>query len=279
MKRISMLVLMVLLMVFSKNLQSKDENTDFEKFKATEQSKFVDYSTQQDSLFRDFAKAELEILNSYLKLGEVDSKLEKKVAEVEKKFPKEKEQLNPRKQIKKFESINAQKIIEPQKNVPKETKEKERKITKTQISKPEFDLEIKANRPIYFPLQKNIFRVSSPFNKMRTHPVLRTKRPHNGIDLAAKKGTPVYATANGEVMISKLSKSAGNYIKINHKNGYYTYFMHLKKRLVKNGDKVKTGDVIGYVGNSGISSGSHLHYEIRKNENAVNPVPFMKKYF
>ena len=277
MKKKSMFI--VLLIVFAFNLQSEEENTDYEEFKKSEQAEFNAYSANQDSLFRALVKDELEILNSYLKLGEIDSELEKKAAEAEKKFPKEKEHLNPQKQIIKFDSIISQKVITPIKNVPKEIKEKEKPFKQKQTLKSEIKLEIKANRPIYSPLTKNIFRVSSPFNKMRTHPILRTKRPHNGIDLAAKKGTPVYATADGKVMISKFSKSAGNYIKINHKNGYYTYYMHLEKRTVRNGDIVKAGQVIGYVGNTGISSGSHLHYEIRKNENAINPAPFMKKYF
>ncbi len=258
--------------------------TEFEKFMAKEETEFKKYSAKEDSLFKAYANEEIEIINSYLKLGVIDTKLEEKAKLLEKKIKRESKPINPQKLITKLDSLVSKRAVKGVEKMPTqkviEPPVIEKKISlPKKISKEVLKLEVDANRPIYYPLSKGSFRVSSAFNKKRLHPVLKYIKPHNGIDLAGERGTPVFATANGEVLISKFNGGAGNYIKINHKNGYYTVFMHLKERKVKVGEKVKAGQIIGYVGTTGRSTGPHLHYEVRKHENAIDPANFMKKYF
>lgn len=93
---------------------------------------------------------------------------------------------------------------------------------------------------------------------------------HKGIDIKGEIGEPIYATADGIVESADWDKGYGKCVKINHKSGYTTIFGHLSTFSVEPGQKVKAGDVIGYVGNTGRSTGPHLHYEIRKNNESIN---------
>ena len=121
------------------------------------------------------------------------------------------------------------------------------------------------------PIQKA--RISSGFG-MRYHPVLKKNKMHKGIDYAAKIGVPIMAVEDGIIQIAKYGAGYGKYLAIQHNDKYSTLYAHMSKfqRGIKGGKKVKKGDIIGYVGNTGNSTGSHLHYEIRKNGKAINPI-------
>jgi len=110
---------------------------------------------------------------------------------------------------------------------------------------------------------------------MRNHPVLRKRANHNGVDLAAPTGTPIYATADGIVERANYFGSYGNYIQIGHGNAIETRFAHLSRIIVKDGQEVRKGDLIGFVGSTGRSTGPHLHYEVRIDGTPVDPRPFM----
>lgn len=114
-------------------------------------------------------------------------------------------------------------------------------------------------------------RISSNFNPSRLHPVLKTKRPHRGIDYAAPTGTPVWASGAGRVIESGYSKANGNYVFIQHGGNIQTKYIHLHKRYVKKGDKVKQKQRIGSVGSTGLATGPHLHYEFLINGVHRNP--------
>jgi murein DD-endopeptidase MepM/ murein hydrolase activator NlpD len=110
---------------------------------------------------------------------------------------------------------------------------------------------------------------------MRNHPILGGRRNHKGVDLAEPVGTPVYATADGLVSKAAPFSSYGNYIQIEHGGGLQTRFAHLSGFAVATGDQVHKGQLIGYVGTTGRSTGPHLHYEIRVAGEAVDPTPYM----
>ncbi|MBU0721365.1 peptidoglycan DD-metalloendopeptidase family protein [bacterium] len=112
----------------------------------------------------------------------------------------------------------------------------------------------------------------------RIHPTLNTKEFHRGSDLKAKMNTPVYATADGIVEYSGLHEKSGygKLVILQHNYGFKTYFGHLNKLVVKSGEFVKKGDMLAYSGNSGMSNGPHLHYEIRFISRALNPYWFIK---
>ncbi|MEL7487576.1 MAG: peptidoglycan DD-metalloendopeptidase family protein, partial [Pseudomonadota bacterium] len=115
-------------------------------------------------------------------------------------------------------------------------------------------------------------RLSSGFGTRR-HPILGYRKAHKGVDFAAPRGTPIYAAGDGVVERANRYGSFGNYIRIRHSSGYKTAYAHLKgfRRGVRAGKRVRQGDVIGYVGTTGRSTGPHLHYEVIKNGKHVNP--------
>ena len=120
-------------------------------------------------------------------------------------------------------------------------------------------------------------RISSGFNLKRLHPVFKVTKPHRGIDYAASRGTPVYAAGDGRVAKAGYSKANGNYVFINHGSNYTTKYLHLHKRGVRKGQKVKQQQIIGWVGSTGYATGPHLHYEFLVNGVHRNPRTILKK--
>jgi murein DD-endopeptidase MepM/ murein hydrolase activator NlpD len=116
--------------------------------------------------------------------------------------------------------------------------------------------------------------VSSRFNRRRFHPLLRIYRPHLGVDYAAPTGTPVSAAGSGTIMFAGRKGQNGRMVKIKHPGGYVTYYGHLSRipRKILKGSKVSQGDIIGYVGSTGLSTGPHLDYRIKHNGRFVNPL-------
>ncbi|AHG61217.1 Nlpd [Buchnera aphidicola str. G002 (Myzus persicae)] len=118
------------------------------------------------------------------------------------------------------------------------------------------------------------YRISSQFNLHRLNPVTHRITQHLGVDLAMPQGTPILATSNGKIIKAQFNKIAGFYISLKNKNDYITRYMHLKKILVKIGDKVKMGQKIALSGNTGRTTGPHLHYEIWINNHPIDPIKF-----
>lgn len=121
---------------------------------------------------------------------------------------------------------------------------------------------------------KQLNRIASGFG-MRIDPVYGTPKFHKGLDFTAPQGTPIYATGNGTVIESGLSTSGyGNHVIINHGYGYQTLYGHMVRIKARRGQKVKRGEVIGWVGSTGKSTGPHCHYEVHINSHEVDPVYF-----
>ena len=117
-------------------------------------------------------------------------------------------------------------------------------------------------------------RLTSDYG-MRNHPVIGGRRQHKGVDLAAPTGTPIYATADGIVGRADWFSSYGLFVRIEHGADLETRYAHMSKLAVAAGERVRKGDLIGYVGSTGRSTGPHLHYEVRVDGVAVNPIPYM----
>ena len=132
-----------------------------------------------------------------------------------------------------------------------------------------------AHTPAIQPVSnKQLDRISSGFG-YRIHPVYKVPKLHEGIDFTAPRGTDVYATADGVVEEANVSaRGYGNEIVINHGYGYKTRYAHLTSFKVRRGQQVKRGELIGYVGNTGLSTAPHLHYEVEKDCLKVNPINF-----
>lgn len=117
-------------------------------------------------------------------------------------------------------------------------------------------------------------RVSSPFG-YRWHPTTGQWAMHKGVDLAAPKGTPIYATRSGYVNVATYHSTAGYYVTINHRDGYTSVYMHMTHYIVKPGEEIKAGQLIGYVGSTGRSTGPHLHFGIHYYGEYVNPMDYI----
>ena len=119
------------------------------------------------------------------------------------------------------------------------------------------------------------YSITSAFG-MRKHPVLGYERMHNGVDMAAPAGTPIYAAKSGKVTTASYQAGgAGNYVSINHGDGFSSVYMHMTRYIVSKGQYVQAGQVIGYVGSTGISTGNHLHFGISYKGEYVNPMRYI----
>ena len=117
----------------------------------------------------------------------------------------------------------------------------------------------------------NFSRISSRFSGNRFHPVQKTWKAHKGTDYAAPHGTPIWSTANGTVIASGYTAGNGNYVKVKHNDTYTTQYLHMSKRNVKVGQRVRQGDVIGYVGSTGLATGPHVCYRFWVRGEQVDP--------
>ena len=131
-----------------------------------------------------------------------------------------------------------------------------------------------AQIPSIFPLYySDLQKIGSGFG-LRKHPILKRVKMHKGVDLVARKGKKIMSTGKGIVIRAKYSMGYGRHVKIDHGYGYVSVYAHMSKMKVKKGQMVKHGDLIGLVGSTGRSTGSHLHYEVWINGKAVDPEKF-----
>ena len=134
------------------------------------------------------------------------------------------------------------------------------------------------------------YRISSKYRKRRFHPVLKRYRDHLGTDYAAPTGTPIMSVADGEVIEARWGKNNGRYVKIVHNNIYSTQYLHMSRFVkgLKKGKKIKQGEIIGYVGSTGLATGPHVCFRFWRNGKQVDPYkqndlpegdPISKKHF
>lgn len=131
--------------------------------------------------------------------------------------------------------------------------------------------------PSIFPIQNGSKDdITAVYGPGFHHPIKKKKVFHHGIDIRAKIGTPILATADGTISTAQNKGNWGNLIVVSHADGYQTWYAHLKGFNVEENQQVKKGQIIGYSGNSGLSTGPHLHYEVKLNGKRLNPMDFLK---
>jgi murein DD-endopeptidase MepM/ murein hydrolase activator NlpD len=135
-----------------------------------------------------------------------------------------------------------------------------------------YDNEGQARKKPFLRSPLRFSRVTSGFNRNRYHPVLKKRRPHNGVDFGATRGTPVYAVGAGKVTTAKVNGGHGRFVKIDHAGPYDSSYSHLSRLAVRSGQRVKQGQIIGYVGSTGLATGPHLHYQFWVGGKYVNPL-------
>jgi len=128
--------------------------------------------------------------------------------------------------------------------------------------------------PVLTPVPKIKSKITSPFG-VRNHPTLGRPMKHNGVDFGTGRGAEIYSAADGKVVLAENNRSFGNYIVVEHKDGHSSAYAHLDRMTVTKGGYVTKGQLLGYSGSTGRSSGPHLHYEVRVNGTPVNPKDFL----
>ncbi len=137
-----------------------------------------------------------------------------------------------------------------------------------------FDDEGKSLKRSFLKAPLSFRRISSHFSYKRFHPILRIYRPHHGLDYAAPRGTPVVSVGDGTVVSAGYRGNYGKLVIMRHPNGWKTYYGHLTKiaKGIRKGKKIQQGQIIGYVGSTGLATGPHLHYEVRIHNKPTNPL-------
>lgn len=134
-----------------------------------------------------------------------------------------------------------------------------------------YDEEARPLQSFFLKAPLNFSRISSRYSGNRYHPVQKRWKAHKGTDYAAPHGTPIWSTANGTVIASSYTGGNGNYVKVKHNNTYTTQYLHMSKRNVRAGQRVKQGDIIGYVGSTGLATGPHVCYRFWVRGKQVDP--------
>ena len=134
-----------------------------------------------------------------------------------------------------------------------------------------FDEEAKTLRRFFLKAPVQYSRISSRYSPRRFHPVQRRWKAHKGTDYAARRGTPIWSTADGVVIESGYTRGNGNYVKVKHTNKYTTQYLHMTRRAAKVGQRVKQGEIIGYVGSTGLATGPHVCYRFWVYGRQVDP--------
>ena len=251
-------------------------------------SEYVEKISSYDNrVFTNFRKIKSEVSaqekdlqrrrNELLEL-ESETKTEKQyVAELKKKKKEEIKKYNEKldsSQERADEYIRQ--AIDAENKVEELLQKKQEEIDREQGVEGDNSDETASHSGLRWPLSGGAGRISSSFGP-RKSPRAGASSYHRGVDLAIASGTPVLAAGSGRVVTSTYSSSAGNYIMISHGKRLYTVYMHCSRRIVKAGDSVSKGQVIGYVGSTGISTGPHLHFGVSKNGTYVNPLNYVSR--
>lgn len=302
MKTLKYLILIIFIIVISSECKAQTFNSTINKYYKQTQQEYNKFKKKRQKEYNKFKQNYLkefsEFKNNYLKyldrdirsinLMTFDDKIH--IIDLPLNLRPKKGESNSKKQLKllNWEKYNIKKL-EPSifKEISKDPKkiisllkdlkhlnfilkktDKPLKKTIHTPRKPKRKEVSKNNIPHGFPT--HYIRISSPFG-WRKHPIYGRMKFHRGIDLAANKNTPIIASANGIITYAGYNDGYGIFVKINHLNGYKTGYAHMCRTIVKNNQKVKKGEVIGYVGSSGNSTGNHLHYEVYYKDQIIDP--------
>lgn len=291
--------------VFGQEDSKRKLQDDFEQYKKSQEQDFQDFKKKREAelkrmeqeyqdyynemmglktyyiIKKDTAKVKVvsDIISYEKNISEVLGKTLKVTQEV--KF--ETKQNEPVK-VEQFQ-YKIQPRTENKQEVKQETKDEVKQENNPTITQPEVveqPNKVKESStsnitPSLVPLPKEKSIITSPFG-VRNHPILGRPVKHNGVDFGSGRGTTVYAASDGKVVLAEFNSSFGNYIVIEHKNGQSTAYAHLDRLNISKGDEVTKGQLIGYTGSTGRSTGPHLHFEVRTNGTPVDPKNYLIEY-
>ena len=200
----------------------------------------------------------------------------KRVEEERKRVEDERKRVEEeRKRVEEEERLRAEE--EERKRIEEEKRRAEEELKKQQEAQANKKPPSSVTNGITWVMPCNYVYLSSPYG-WRIHPVYGTSKFHSGVDLAAPGGNPIFASRSGTVTIATYSDSAGYYVTVNHGDGFSTSYLHMTHYIVSPGQYVAAGQVLGYVGSTGVSTGNHLHFSIYYNGNTQNPADYINFY-
>lgn len=273
---------------FSQEDYKEKRNKEFEKFKKDRQKDFNDFKKKREEELKKMEQAYQDYYNRLHGLKEFyTEKNDTASANIVDEIIDFENTINEKttKKVEVTEAVviddeekqESPPLYEPEPQEPKEETQDETTVTTDpQPDETTFGpLPEEGNTvPVLTPLPKSKTRITSPFG-MRNHPTLKRRKMHNGIDFGSGMNAPVYAAADGKVTLAQYSRSFGNWIMLEHAKGYVSVYAHLSSFNISTGLHLKKGEIIGYTGNTGRSSGPHLHYEIRLDGTPVNPSGYL----
>lgn len=273
---------------FSQEDYKEKRNKEFEKFKKDRQKDFNDFKKKREEELKKMEQAYQDYYNRLHGLKEfytekndtASASIIDEIIDFENTINEEtakKMEVTEAVVIEDEEKQDSQPRYDP---IPEEPKRKiQDDTTGTSVPEPPetslVPLPEEGNTvPVLTPLPKSKTRITSPFG-MRNHPTLKRQKMHNGIDFGSGMNAPVYSAANGKVTLARYSRSFGNWVMVKHAKGYVSVYAHLNSFNIKAGTRLKKGEILGYTGSTGRSSGPHLHYEIRLDGTPVNPSGYL----
>jgi len=284
MRNIFVFIILSFSLLFCSNQAfSQDPQQDLDRLKKT----YTTFDQKVDDIYKNFDRKSqgkyrafekwLDNEQDWINITLKDTKKKKDYPSITNNPQKEKEwEEKKQKEIKKITPNKPKKELPNKKVIKKEKLKKElpnKEVVKKEKPREEKKEITEANKFIR-PVPTG-YHISSRFG-YRIHPIGHVRKFHYGIDLGCAKGTPIYAAFDGKVLHSVYSKSYGNFIILSHPGNRKTVYAHMSKRLVKKGENVKKGQIIGKVGSTGYSTGPHLHFEIIVNGKKVNPESIIK---
>ena len=238
----------------------------------SERNELINKIIALEASVRLLENSEIEILNQVEKISSKEmEKIKEALSEINKSMKKQNKYFNPLANSKKDSTGGKFEADIPE--VENENLSKKMQEVFGIINDVAYYKEVMKSVPVGKPVWS--YWLSSPFGK-RSDPFNKKSAAHKGVDLASNKGNKIKTMAKGKVLRSDWNGGYGNYIEIDHGNGFKTKYAHLNKSYVKKGQYVEQGDAIGEVGSSGRSTGPHLHYEVLFNGVPVDPMTFMK---
>ncbi|MEW5845204.1 MAG: M23 family metallopeptidase [Bacteroidota bacterium] len=266
---------------FAQEKRKSQQEADFEKFKREREQDFQNFKQKREAELKKMEQDYLDYYNEMtgLKKHYVAAKEPEKAQTVQDIIDYE-NTIAKTLGYKIPERIKEKPKGETTAENPKQTNEdakesiEEVKESETPTETLKADADTRDGIPVLTPVHKTLAKITSPFG-VRIHPTLGRPIKHNGIDFGSGRGAEVFAASSGKVVLAQYNGTYGNYIIIEHNNGTSSVYAHLERITVTRGNPVKKGEVIGYTGSTGRSSGPHLHYEVRIKGIPVDPKGYL----
>lgn len=270
-------------MVFGQDEGKKKLEADFERYKKEREQDYQEFVRNREVELKQMEQEYLDYYNQMMGLNKhfTDKKEPEKVQVVQDVIDYENKiakalgyKISDRIKENKVAKNNTDNQAVKTESTPKMSAQTESTTSSEGPSSLKAGISVRDGIPVLTPVPKHLAKITSPFG-LRIHPILGRPIRHNGVDFGSGRGAKVYAASSGKVILADFNGSYGNFVIVEHQEGLSSVYAHLEKIVVSKGTRIKKGDLIGYTGNTGRTSGPHLHYEVRIKGIPVDPVGYL----